>query len=72
MPTKKIYTITEAAKKLKVSRAAIHAAISQKRLKAKKGKFIVTREVIGWHISAKELDKYRVSELHQEAGKKND
>jgi predicted DNA-binding protein YlxM (UPF0122 family) len=66
------YTITEAAKKLGISRAAVFDAIKSKRLRAKKGKFTVAREVIGWHIATKDLDQYRVSDLHQEAGKKND
>jgi len=72
MTKKTFYTITEAANFLGTTRQAVHEAIKGKRLKAKKGSFTVTRTVKGWHIAARDLDAYRVSELHREAGKKND
>src|SRR3990172_4615275 len=76
MAKEKIYSIAEAAKFLGVTRQTIAAAIDQKRLKAKKGAFVVERvvktKVRGWVISEAELKAYRVSEQHQEAGKKNE
>ena len=71
---KRSYTITEAAKKLKVSRQAVHATIKRGFLDAEKGKITQERitkvTVQGWKITAKSLNTYRVSLLHQRAGKK--
>jgi excisionase family DNA binding protein len=71
---KRFFTITEAAKKLGVKRQAIHEAIKKGRLEAKRGKITHTRivktTVIGWKIDAKSLDGYRVSNAHQQAGRK--
>ena len=73
---KKFYTLTEAANSLGISRNAVHQAIKQKRLKAKRGKFkverTITRTVTGWIIEATELKKYRVSDMHVWVGKKID
>jgi excisionase family DNA binding protein len=66
MPTKKNFTIAEAAKKLGISRQAVHEAISTHKLKAKKGK--VVRTV--WLISSADLKTYQVSLSHQQRGKK--
>ncbi len=68
MPPKRYYTITEAAKKLHITRAAVHDAIKQHRLKATWGKFIQVTE--GWQIPAGSLRDYEVSLSHQERGKK--
>jgi hypothetical protein len=65
-------TITEAAKQLGITRAAVHRAIKQGRLEAERGEIvrtIVTR-THGWKISPKSLTEYRVSLLHQWVGKK--
>ena len=74
MKKPKAYTITEAAKKLGVSRQAVHEAIHKKQLKAKRGKIVQTRivktTVVGWTIDPESLEDYRVSALHQTAGKK--
>ncbi|HXF75906.1 MAG TPA: helix-turn-helix domain-containing protein [Methylomirabilota bacterium] len=73
---KKTYTITEAAKKLGISRQAVHDAIKKGLLEAEKGKFVqvieIKRTVRGWHIPAAELEAYRkrLSLSHQERGKK--
>jgi Helix-turn-helix domain len=68
------YTITEAAKTLGVSRQAIHDAITRGIIKATKGTVEITRIVKtmqrGWTIPAKELRKYRPSEIHMWVGKK--
>ena len=64
---KKTYTITEAAKKLGISRQAVHLAIKKGALKAQAKKVV---EVV-WSIPAKSLELYSVSALHQTAGKKN-
>jgi predicted transcriptional regulator len=69
---KRHYTITEAAKELKITRAAVHRAIKQGRLEAERGEIlrVVTVKSQGWKISAKSLNEYRVSSLHQWVGKK--
>lgn len=74
MPGKKKthFTITEAAKKLGISRPAVHEAIKTGRLKAKKGKVrqVQIIEKTGWLIPAKAVHDYRVSLSHQQRGKK--
>jgi DNA-directed RNA polymerase specialized sigma54-like protein len=76
MKTEKYYSIAEAAVKLGMTRAGVHAAIRQKRLKAKRGTFEVERvvktKVKGWVIDEAELNSYQLSPHHQEAGKKNE
>ena len=69
---KRSYTITEAAKELGITRAAVHRAIKQHRLEAERGDIIrvVTTKTKGWRISPKSLNNYRVSLLHQWVGKK--
>lgn len=67
-PTKKFYSVSETAKYLGISRAGVNKAIQEKRLKAIWGTFTVITE--GWRISATEMKKFQVSELHQDAGKK--
>ena len=71
MPTKKTppksYTITEAAKKLGISRQAVHAAIKRGLIEAERGEIVQTV----WLIPAKSLKSYRVSDVHQSVGKKN-
>jgi excisionase family DNA binding protein len=65
-------TITEAAKELGITRAAVHRAIKQGRLEAERGEIIriVRTKSKGWKIARPSLDAYRVSELHQWVGKK--
>lgn len=78
MPSNKKYSIAEAAKDSHVTRQTIHAAIRQKRLKAKQGTFeverIVKTKMKGWVIDEQDLRAYQqtISAHHQEAGKKND
>lgn len=68
MPKKKTaYTITEAAKKLKISRQGVHKAINKGLLKARMGE--VVQKV--WLIPADSIDAYQVSVSHKERGKKN-
>jgi predicted transcriptional regulator len=69
---KRHYSITEAAKELGITRAAVHRAIKQGRLDANRGEIVrvVTTKTKGWKISAKSLNSYRVSLLHQWVGKK--
>jgi hypothetical protein len=66
------YTITEAVKELKITRAAVHRAIKQGRLEAERGEIIklVRTKTKGWKISQPTLNSYRVSLLHQWVGKK--
>jgi excisionase family DNA binding protein len=67
MATKKThFTLTEAAKKLGISRQAVHKAIEKGTLKARRIK-VVKNE---WQISATALRSYSVSDLHQSIGKK--
>jgi predicted DNA-binding protein YlxM (UPF0122 family) len=66
----KSYTITEAAKKLGITRAAIHEAIRKGRLEAEWGE---TAQVIRKNvllISAEDLKAYRVDSSRQQRGKK--
>jgi excisionase family DNA binding protein len=69
---KRQYTITEAAKELGITRAAVHRAIKQGRLEANRGEIVrvVTTRTKGWKISHQSLNSYRVSLLHQWVGKK--
>jgi len=54
---KKTYTITEAAKALGVSRQAVHEAIKNGLLKARRGKIMT----IGWLIPEDALNEYKAS-----------
>ena len=69
---KRYYSITEAAKELGITRAAVHRAIKQGRLEAERGEIIklVRTKTKGWKISQPSLNSYRVSLLHQWVGKK--
>jgi predicted transcriptional regulator len=69
MAKKTSYTITEAAKKLGVTRAAVHLAIKKKRLSAKWGK--TTQIVEALLIDPKDLEVYRVDLERQRSGKKS-
>jgi predicted DNA-binding protein (UPF0251 family) len=62
------FTITEAAKKLGISRQAVHQAIKRKLLDAKWEEVPVPQKVLV--ISAESLKEYQVSLRHQTAGKK--
>jgi len=68
MKAKRYYTITKAARKLKISRAAVHRAIKQNRLEADWGP--VSPPLEGWRIAEKAVRYYRVSSFHQSIGKK--
>jgi hypothetical protein len=63
---KKSFTISEAAKKKGVTRAAIHLAIQKGTLRARAKKVAK----IEWLISADDLDSYHPSGRHQASGKK--
>jgi hypothetical protein len=65
---RKKYTITEAAKKLRVSRAAVHLAIKKGKLDATWGK--TTQVVEALLIDSKDLEAYRVDLTRQRSGKK--
>jgi excisionase family DNA binding protein len=69
---KRYYTITDAAKELGITRAAVHRAIKQGRLEAERGESIklVQTKSKGWKIPQSSLNSYRVSLLHQWVGKK--
>jgi excisionase family DNA binding protein len=67
MAKKKSYTVTEAAKYLRVSRAAVLLAIKRKRLPAEWG----TKTVDVLLIPAKDVRAYRVNAQKRRAGKKN-
>jgi len=55
---KRSYTITEAAKELGITRAAVHRAIKQGRLEAARGEIIkvVRTKTEGWKISERSLN----------------
>lgn len=63
---KQHYTITEAARHLGVSRAAVYEAIRKGRLKATARP---VRRVV-WQIVAESLHTYRISPSHQVRGRK--
>jgi excisionase family DNA binding protein len=71
-PQKSHFTVTEAAKALGITRAAVHRAIKQGRLEAERGEIIriIRAKAKGWKISRLSLNAYRVSLLHQWVGKK--
>ena len=66
------YTLSEAARKLGISRQAVHEAIKKGLLEAHKAK--ITKTIVqvtrGWIIHAEALDKYQVSDSHIIRGKK--
>jgi excisionase family DNA binding protein len=64
----KTYTITEAAKELGVSRAAVHAAIKKGRINARWGKRSQVIKTL--LISEKELKAFEVDSAQQARGKK--
>jgi excisionase family DNA binding protein len=62
---KKTYTLSEAAKILKISRAAVHKAIKEGRLKARAHKI----KRIVWRVDAPSVRGYKVSRAHQKLGR---
>lgn len=64
------YSITQAARELGITRAAVHRAIKQGRLEGVRGEIVRVVRTKAWQIAGKNLDNYRVSLLHQEVGKK--
>jgi predicted DNA-binding protein YlxM (UPF0122 family) len=66
------YTLSEAARKLGISRQAVHEAIKRGLLEAHKAK--ITKTIVqvtrGWVIHAEALKKYQVSDSHITRGKK--
>jgi len=71
MPKKKTaYTVSEAAKKLKVTRAAIHDAIKQGRLKAKWGLAIRVVKQRALLIPEQSLKQFTVDRSQQQRARK--
>jgi excisionase family DNA binding protein len=68
--TQKDFTLTEAAKRLGITRAAVHEAIRKGRLQAKWGERTRTVKDEVLLISAEELKAYRVDSARQHSGKK--
>ena len=73
---KKKYSVAEAAKELGMTRGGVNGAILKKRLKATRGTFTVERtvrtKIKGWVIDESDLRAFKLSEQHQDAGKKNE
>ena len=67
MKQKQPYTITQAAKRLNITREAVFNAIKTGKLRASLSK-IITRV---WKIDPKSIDAYFVSASHKERGKKS-
>lgn len=67
----KFYTITGAAKRLKISRQAVHDAIKKGLLSAERGEIIQTVKTVGWKISPSSVEKYKVDKPRRRAGKKS-
>ena len=71
MPKKKTtYTVSEAAKRLKVTRGAIHDAINQGRLKAKWGVAIRVVKQRALLIPEQSLKEYVVDRSRQQRARK--
>lgn len=68
--SKNTYTITEAAKKLGITRAAVHRAVRKKRLDAEWGEIVREVRSKALLITAGSLNSYRVDESRQARGKK--
>jgi len=66
MTKQKEYSPSEAAKKLKISRSAVHEAIRDGRLKAS----YKIKRVRVYSIQESDLKTYEVSSSHQARGKK--
>ena len=69
MSKKKSYTITEAAKELKITRSAVHLAVKKGKLNATWGKTMQVVEAL--LIDSKDLETYRVDLTRQRSGKKS-
>ena len=69
--TSKTYTVNEAAKKLGVTRAAIHQAIRKGHLEASWGESVQIVRKKALLITAESLKTYRVDSSRQERGKKS-
>jgi predicted DNA-binding protein (UPF0251 family) len=69
MSKKKSFTITEAAKHLGISRAAVHLAVKKGKLNATWGK--TSQVVEALLIDSKDLESYRVDMTRQRSGKKS-
>ena len=67
-----VFTLSEAAKELGISRQAVHEAIKKGLLEAHKAK--ITKTIVqvtrGWVIQPDAIRKYQVSESHISRGKK--
>jgi len=72
MAKKVFYTITEAAKKLKITRAALHKAIHDGRISAAWTTIEQTLQKRARVIAAKSLDGFKVDRAQQGRGKKTD
>jgi biotin synthase-related radical SAM superfamily protein len=70
MPKKQFYTVSEAAKALKIGRAAVHAAIKAGRLHAEWTTITQTVTRRAYVISAKQVKDFRVDKGQQARGKK--
>ena len=70
-PKKNFYTISEAAKKLKVTRATLHKAIEAGRLSATWTTLEQTIKKQARVISAASLASFQVDKAQQKRGKKN-
>jgi excisionase family DNA binding protein len=71
MPKKKqFYTVSEAAKALKIGRAAVHAAIRDGRLHAEETTLTQVIKRRAYVISAKDVKAFQVDKNQQKRGKK--
>jgi DNA-binding XRE family transcriptional regulator len=68
---KKFYTVSEAAKKLRVTRATLHKAIEAGRLSATWTTISQTIQKRARVISAASLSAFKVDKDQQKRGKKN-
>ena len=69
MAKKKHYTVSEAARELKITRSAVHLAVKKGKLNASWGK--TTQVIEALLIDSKDLEAYRVDLTRQRSGKKS-
>lgn len=69
MVRKRQYTISEAARYLKITPEAVLKAIKTGRLKARLKRVLIPKEM--WSIAAESVATYKVSSSHQARGLKN-
>ena len=66
---KKLLTMLQTTRKLRITRQAVMWAIKNRKLKGKRVKIMIPTTV--WVMDAESVKKYKVSKSHQKRGLKN-